>query len=920
MQNFSYMTSPSRTNGKVNNMAKSEKYPSASLKDILSHLTFAQATKLLGDRGKERLMAGSSLYQAELDLDADASFDGDSFVLDLHDATVTMRLSDAHRHRLTCACSACGLDNPECQHVPAAFSIILEEKTALGLAKPPPERVPVESLSEEELIALALREREERSHAEKMRITPTDPRRIWGDYSVFNPASGRTYHVSFRGWERGQSYCDCPDFRKNTLGICKHIMRVAASARRKCSRPGAVNPWQPSQIEVYLDYAASQPELRLNIPVATDAKAKKTLSSFINKPIRDVSAFVRALQKLSKLSSDAVVFPDALEHIQRGLFQEHMAGLAAEIRRDPQKHPLRTTLLKTELLPYQLDGIAFAAGAGRAVLADDMGLGKTIQGIGVAELLAREAGIAKVLIVCPASLKSQWLEEIAKFSERDAFLIQGPANERAAQYAGPQFFTVCNYEQTLRDHRYIEDVKWDLILLDEAQRIKNWEAATTRVVKSLKSRFALALTGTPMENRLEELYTVVSFVDEHRLGPAFRFLNTHREADDKGHVLGYRRIGELRERLAPVLLRRTRDMVMKELPPRHTEIIRIAPSEEQLVLHGANLRIVSQVVAKSFISEMDLLRLRKALLMCRLAANGTALVDKRKPGYSTKLDELRELLGRLLEEDGRKIIVFSEWTGMLDLIEPILEKHKRGFVRLDGSVPQVKRQSLVNRFKKQADCVAFLTTNAGSTGLNLQAANTVVNVDLPWNPAVLEQRIARAHRMGQKRPVQVYLLVTENTIEERLLGVLGAKRNLALAALDPEADVDYVAMNTGMDELKARLEILLGQKPDAPPALAGADKAAEMRARRERVEAAGGRLLTAAFDFLGELFPAGNVESATAQSPLGTGLGDRLYDSLTECVETDESGKLRLSVTLPDASALKRMANALERAISIQQP
>lgn len=915
---FSYMPIHSRTNGKVNTMAKSRKYPHSFLKDILSHLTFAQAAKLLGDRGKERLTAGSSLYHAELDLDEDASFEGDSFILELHDATVFMRLSDAHQNRLACACSVCGSDNPECPHVPAALSIILEEKTALGLAKPPPERVPVESLSEEELIALALREREERSRSEKMRITPANPQRIWGDYSVFNPASGRTYHVSFRGWERGQSYCDCPDFRKNTLGTCKHIMRVAASTKRKYRRSGTIKPWRPSQIEVYLDYAAPQPELRLNLPDGIDAMVKKAITPFTNKPIRDVSSFVRALQKLSKLSGDAVVFPDALEHIQRRLFQEHMAGLAAEIRRDLLKHPLRTRLLKTELLPYQLDGIAFAAGAGRAVLADDMGLGKTIQGIGVAELLAREAGIAKVLIVCPASLKSQWLEEIAKFSDRDAFLIQGPTKERAAQYAGPQFFTICNYEQTLRDTRYIEDVKWDLIILDEAQRIKNWEAATTRVVKSLKSRFALALTGTPMENRLEELYTVVSFVDEHRLGPAFRFLNTHREADDKGHVLGYRRIGELRERLAPVLLRRTRDMVMKELPPRHTEIIRVAPSEEQLILHGANLRIVSQVVAKSFISEMDLLRLRKALLMCRLAANGTALVDKRKPGYSTKLDELRELLGRLLEEDGRKIIVFSEWTGMLDLIEPIFKKCKRGFVRLDGSVPQAKRQSLVNRFKKQADCAAFLTTNAGSTGLNLQVANTVVNVDLPWNPAVLEQRIARAHRMGQKRPVQVYLLVTENTLEERLLGVLGAKRDLALAALDPETDVDYVAMNTGMDELKARLEILLGQKPEAPPVLADAGKAADARARRERVEAAGGRLLAAAFDFMGELFPAGDAASAAPQTSPAADLGDRLYDSLAECVDTDESGMLRLSVTLPDASTLKRLADALGRAMSAQ--
>src|SRR5208337_69193 len=162
-----------------------------------------------------------------------------------------------------------------------------------------------------------------------------------------------------------------------------------------------------------------------------------------------------------------------------------------------------------------------------------------------------------------------------------------------------------------------------------------------------------------------------------------------------------------------------------------------------------------------------LLRLQKALLMCRMAADSTFLVDKEPPGHSTKLAELDSLLEKLAAEPGRKIILFSEWTTMLDLIEPLVKKRNIGFVRLDGLVPQGKRQALVNRFQRDPQCVLFMATNAGATGLNLQAADTVVNVDLPWNPAVLEQRIARAHRMGQQQPVQVYVLVTEGTIEEK---------------------------------------------------------------------------------------------------------------------------------------------------------
>src|SRR5690606_24067535 len=164
--------------------------------------------------------------------------------------------------------------------------------------------------------------------------------------------------------------------------------------------------------------------------------------------------------------------PDAEELIRTRLMQSNLEAKAAEIRHDPHTHSLRTTLLETELLPYQLDGIAFAVGAGRAVLADDMGLGKTIQAIGVAELLAREAGIRRVLVVCPASVKAQWRSEVGRFSKRGCQIVVGSAAERAVQYESDCFFTICNYEQVLRDLLAIERVRFDLIVLDEGQRIK----------------------------------------------------------------------------------------------------------------------------------------------------------------------------------------------------------------------------------------------------------------------------------------------------------------------------------------------------------------------------------------------------------------------------------------------------------------
>ncbi len=493
-------------------------------------------------------------------------------------------------------------------------------------------------------------------------------------------------------------------------------------------------------------------------------------------------------------------------------------------------------------------------------------------------------------------------------------LIGGRTAERLSQYDNESFFTICNYEQVLRDILAIERVAWDLIILDEGQRIKNWESKTAATVKALRSRFALVLSGTPLENRLDELFSVVQFVDDRRLGPGFRFFNQHRMIDEKGKVLGFKNLSVLRETLRPILLRRTRESVRLELPPRTTEIVRITPTDEQAELHRTHMRVVVSIVRKKFISEMDLLRLQCALLMCRMAADSTFLVDKAAPGHSTKLDRLNELFEQLFAEQDRKVLVFSEWTTMLDLIEPLLKKHKVDFVRLDGSVPQRQRQELVHRFQTQADCRVFLSTNAGSTGLNLQAANTVINVDLPWNPAVLEQRIARAHRMGQTQPVQAYVLVTELTIEENLLKTLAAKKELALAALDPDSDTDQVNLASGMQELKSRLEVLLGAAPEAP-----VDETIRQQAeddvrkladgQRERVAAAGGELLGAAFKLLGEL-----VTPSTSPPP--EELVTNVRAGLNACVENGNDGAPRLTISLPDRAALDGLAQSLAKLLA----
>ncbi len=208
----------------------------------------------------------------------------------------------------------------------------------------------------------------------------------------------------------------------------------------------------------------------------------------------------------------------------------------------------------------------------------------------------------------------------------------------------------------------------------------------------------------------------------------------------------------------------------------------------------------------------------------------------------------------------------------------------------------------------------FITSNAGATGLNLQAANTVINVDLPWNPAILEQRIARAHRMGQKRPVQVFLLVTTDTLEENLLATLSAKHELSLAVLDPDADASEIDLATGIEELKRRLEVLLGARPEAAEdesMKVEAEKEAAALVRKENIATAGGQLLGAAFAFIGEMLP----DSGEDDGEEVKNLAGALKSKLNECMETGDDGRLKMTVTFPDATALDQMARSLARIV-----
>jgi SNF2 family DNA or RNA helicase len=421
-----------------------------------------------------------------------------------------------------------------------------------------------------------------------------------------------------------------------------------------------------------------------------------------------------------------------------------------------------------------------------------MGLGKTIQAIAAAELLVRHCGAERVLIVCPTSLTHQWQREIARFTSHEAQVIHGLRPLRQRQYADVSesggWAKITNYETISRDLDLINAWAPDIVIIDEAQRIKNWNTIAARALKRVNSPYAIVLTGTPLENRLEELISIVQFVDRYRLGPSWRLLHEHQTRDNTGRVVGYRDLGRIGATLAPVMLRRRKAEVLSQLPERIDNTLFVSMTAQQLVHHAENGDVVGRIVKRwrrtGFLSDVDQRRLTCALQNMRVSCNSTYLLGH-ETDHGHKADELMTLLGELPVQPDAKVVIFSQWVRTHELIIRRLQPRDWGHVLFHGGVAADKRPALVDRFHDDPECRVFLSTDAGGVGLNLQhAAAAIVNMAMPWNPAVLEQRIGRVHRLGQRKSVQVVNFVAQGSIEEGMLSVLAFKKSHFAGVLD----------------------------------------------------------------------------------------------------------------------------------------
>jgi superfamily II DNA/RNA helicase len=389
-------------------------------------------------------------------------------------------------------------------------------------------------------------------------------------------------------------------------------------------------------------------------------------------------------------------------------------------------------------------------------------------------------------------------------------MVYGTRPDRLASYLKPSFFYLLNYEQVRSDFNEIQHLlNPDVIILDESQRIKNWQTKTAWAVKQLRSPYAFVLTGTPIENRIEDLFSIMQMVNPQILGPLHQFHRNYFTFNEKNKPISYKNLDELHEKLKPVLLRRLKKDVEEQLPGRTINNFFVDMEPEQAGRYEEyNDRVAKlmYIMKKRPLTEDELKRLQQYLACMRMIADTPYILDE-DCKICPKLIELKQVLLDLMEGTDHKIIIFSEWERMLFLVREFIQDELNiDFAWHTGSVPQQKRRDDIKRFKEDPKCRFFLTTDSGSTGLNLQVANIVINMDLPWNPAKLEQRIARAWRKNQTKTVQVINFVTSNTIEHRMLTTLAHKQNLANGVLDGIGDFSSMPIASARAQILEQLE------------------------------------------------------------------------------------------------------------------
>lgn len=659
------------------------------------------------------------------------------------------------------------------------------------------------------------------------------PRLGLGEYAIAADGDELDEVTELESLEPLRASCDCDDFARASLGLCKHVLvavvdlvekhgrfRPLIEARRRERSLGTRLEWDPVRpLRGDGDWLA---RVSLHAPTGT-AHVPAAVVRWFDVDPRSRRRVLKADARSDRDSrSDAVA--DLLDWIDAGarapvalealLEDEHRRLQRLDLAPPPSDTARAIASLAKPLYPHQRDAVERFVSTMRLLLADDMGVGKTAQAIAACHVLAKTRRVRRGLLVVPSTLKPQWLDEWSRFTDLPLAVADGGREKRLRLYRpSREGFVMTSYEQARQDIDAIWAWQPEVAVLDEAQRIKNAGTQTARAIKQIDADYRLALTGTPLENRLAELGSIVEWVDDMALAPSWRLSPAHTRTVDGGReVGGVVELDTLRARLAPVFLRRRRYDILAELPERRDWHVPVEVTPAQQCIHkrvAQPIAVLVGIAKKRPLKQDEILRLMGLFTFQRVVANGMALhaferlwpevrnewpapavIDRLR---SPKLFAMREIVEQVVIGEGRKVVVFSQWRRMLELARwataDLLDREGLRACFFTGQESSRQRTKNVVDFHDDPRMRIFFATDAGGVGLNLQrAASCCVNLEVPWNPAVREQRIGRIHRLGQRDAVDVYDLVSTPSIEAKILGSLADKQALFTGLFDTEDD------------------------------------------------------------------------------------------------------------------------------------
>ena len=568
----------------------------------------------------------------------------------------------------------------------AALLQLSEKITAFAQTNPPSGM----KYSREGMMKRVLEERQDRAQKAEYHIEWAN--NIYGEHILRNEKDV-AYRVTLRDFDRQIGYVDSSDLRTNKLGTTKHIMWAFNELKNNPDLYEKMSKEYPF-VEIYCD-PLNDYKITWFFPHELEKEEEKLINSFFKSgqfyPNEKAKEFLNFINKAQDF--DRIYIRSEVRKKVADAFNKEMLGRLKNVARPDY------SVINATLFPYQKDGVEFALFREGTIIADEMGLGKTLQALTVAILKKQIFDFKRTLVICPASLKYQWKREIEKFSDEKAVVVEGRPKEREKIYEeSDAYFLIINYETVLRDGFFINQNPADFIILDEAQRIKNFETKTAQNIKKLKRKHNLVITGTPIENRLVDLYSIVQFVSPDFLTPLWEFSYQHCffDVNQKNKVTGYYNLQNLKERMQELLIRREKRNVIRDLPNLTQINVPVNLHPDQQDYHSGFAKGIAKILRKKFKTAFDWQMLMNLLTQMRMVCNSTFLIDK-KTNFSPKLSELKRVLVQKLDllNSKRKVIIFSEWTRMHVLIGEVLKELEIEYVELSGKVPVKKRGRLV---------------------------------------------------------------------------------------------------------------------------------------------------------------------------------------------------------------------------------